>query len=226
MNLNRAIRHKTIARFPFTTCNSLPTLLPFPYMQITSAKFLRGMVGPIDILTDGTPQVAFIGRSNAGKSSLLNSLCKSKKLAITSKTPGRTKEINVFLINGSHYFMDLPGYGYAKASGETIQKLGKLINWYLFRSNTDPLVVVLIDAVVGPTKDDIAMLKDLMEDKKRIIVVANKIDKIKSSKYQTRLRELKKELNGFIIVPYSSKTGAGVQELAELVLDTKEETTD
>ena len=81
------------------------------------------MVGPIDILTDGTPQVAFIGRSNAGKSSLLNSLCKSKKLAITSKTPGRTREINVFLVNGTHYFMDLPGYGYAKASGETIQKL-------------------------------------------------------------------------------------------------------
>ena len=184
------------------------------------------MVGPIDILTDGTPQVAFIGRSNAGKSSLLNSLCKSKKLAITSKTPGRTKEINVFLVNGTHYFMDLPGYGYAKASGATIQKLGQLISWYLFKSEADPLVVVLIDAVVGPTKDDIAMLEDLMEDKKRIIVVANKIDKIKSSKYQTRLRELKKELNGFIIVPYSSKTGVGVQELAELVLDTEEEAAD
>jgi len=184
------------------------------------------MVGPADLLHDGTPQVAFIGRSNAGKSSLLNSLTNQKKLAITSKTPGRTKEINVFLINGTHYFMDLPGYGYAKASGETIQKLGQLISWYLFKSEADPLVVVLIDAVVGPTKDDLAMLQDLMDDQKRIVVVVNKIDKIKSSKYQTRIRELKKELNGFVIVPYSSKTGAGVQELTELVLDTYKEPAD
>lgn len=188
-------------------------------MTITSAKFVTGLVGPADIMTDGTPQVAFIGRSNAGKSSLLNSLTKTKKLAITSKTPGRTKEINVFLINGTHYFMDLPGYGYAKASGATLQKLGELISWYLFRSEADPVVVVLIDAVVGPTKDDLAMLQDLMDDKKRIVVVANKIDKIKSSKYQNRIRELKRELNGFIIVPYSSKTGAGVEELAQIVLE-------
>jgi GTP-binding protein len=188
-------------------------------MTITSAKFVTGLVGPADIMTDGTPQVAFIGRSNAGKSSLLNSLTKTKKLAITSKTPGRTKEINVFLINGTHYFMDLPGYGYAKASGATLQKLGELISWYLFRSEADPVVVVLIDAVVGPTKDDLAMLQDLMDDKKRIVVVANKIDKIKSSKYQNRIRELKRALNGFIIIPYSSKTGAGVEELTQIVLE-------
>jgi GTP-binding protein len=194
-------------------------------MTITSAKFVTGLVGPADIMTDGTPQVAFIGRSNAGKSSLLNSLTKTKKLAITSKTPGRTKEINVFLINGTHYFMDLPGYGYAKASGATLQKLGELISWYLFRSEADPVVVVLIDAVVGPTKDDLAMLQDLMDDKKRIVVVANKIDKIKSSKYQNRIRELKRALNGFIIIPYSSKTGAGVEELTQIVLAPELDTT-
>jgi GTP-binding protein len=194
-------------------------------MQIKTASFLRGMVGPIDILTDGTPQVAFIGRSNAGKSSLLNSLTKTKKLAITSKTPGRTKEINVFLVNGTHYFMDLPGYGYAKASGATIEKLGALISWYLFRSDADPTVVVLIDAFVGPTKDDMAMLQDLMDDKKRIVIVANKIDKVKSSKYQTRIRELRRELNGFTIIPYSSKTGAGVQELTDIVMEVETETT-
>ena len=101
-------------------------------MKITSAKFVKGVVGPDEALRDGTPQIAFIGRSNAGKSSLLNSLTNSKKLAITSKTPGRTKEINVFLINGTHYFMDLPGYGYARAGGDTLQKLSDLIFWYLF----------------------------------------------------------------------------------------------
>lgn len=189
-------------------------------MQITSAKFVQGIVGPTDILHDGTPQVAFIGRSNAGKSTLLNSLTNQKKLAIASKTPGRTKEINVFLINHSHYFMDLPGYGYAKASGESIKQLGELISWYLFSSNTDPLVVVLVDSVVGPTKDDWAMLHDLMDDKKRIVVVLNKIDKIKPSKRPNRIKELQQELNGFVLVPYSSKTGAGKQELTELVLET------
>ena len=115
--------------------------------------------------------------------------------------------------------MDLPGYGYAKASGETIKKLGELISWYLFQSKADPVVVVLIDAVVGPTKDDFAMLQDLMDDKKRIVVVANKIDKIKSSKYHNRMKELKQELNGFTLIPYSSKTGAGIQELTDIVLE-------
>lgn len=187
-------------------------------MQIASAKFLQGLVGPADILHNGTPQVAFIGRSNAGKSTLLNSLTNQKKLAIASKTPGRTKEINVFLINNSHYFMDLPGYGYAKASGETLQQLGELIAWYLFTSKTDPLVVVLVDSVVGPTKDDWAMLQDLMDDKKRIVVVLNKIDKIKPSKRHNRIKELEQELNGFTLVPYSSKTGTGKQELTDIIL--------
>ncbi len=192
-------------------------------MQITSAKFLQGLVGPADILHNGTPQVAFIGRSNAGKSTLLNSLTNQKKLAIASKTPGRTKEINVFLINNSHYFMDLPGYGYAKASGETLQQLSELISWYLFKSKADPLVVVLIDSVVGPTKDDWAMLQDLMDEKKRIVIVLNKIDKIKPSKRPNRIKELQRELNGFVLVPYSSKTGTGKQELLDIILETGEE---
>ena len=95
-------------------------------MNITSAKFIKGVVGSDAILEDGTPQIAFIGRSNAGKSSLLNSLTNSKKLAITSDTPGRTREINVFLINDSHYFIDLPGYGYAQAGARTLDKLGAI----------------------------------------------------------------------------------------------------
>ena len=182
-------------------------------MEITSAQFVQGIVGPSDILHNDTPQIAFVGRSNAGKSSLLNSLTGKNKLAITSKTPGRTKEINLFNINNTHYFLDLPGYGYARASGETKQKLGELIAWYLFESNTDPTVVLLVDAVVGPTKDDLNMLQDLMDDKKRIVVVANKIDKIKPSKLHKRLKELTQEFNGFRLIPYSSLTGVGKDEL-------------
>ncbi len=187
-------------------------------MKITSAKFIKGVVGPNDVLTDGTPQIAFIGRSNAGKSSLLNSLTNSKKLAITSKTPGRTKEINVFLINSSHYFMDLPGYGYAKAGGETLEKLSDLIFWYLFESECNPKVVLLIDSVVGPTVDDLAVLRELENTGKEIVVVLNKVDKIKKSQYINQLQKLSKQLPGHKLFPYSSKTKTGIQELTDELL--------
>lgn len=182
-------------------------------MKITSAKFIKGVVGDDDILYNETPQIAFIGRSNAGKSSLLNSITRSKKLAITSKTPGRTKEINVFLVNETHYFMDLPGYGYARAGGDTLEKLSELIYWYLFESEVCPRVVILIDSVVGPTDDDLGMIKALEETGQDIVVVANKVDKIKKSQYKNRIAELEKLIPGHKLFPYSSKSGRGVDEL-------------
>lgn len=187
-------------------------------MKITSAKFITGVVGPNDALNNNTPQIAFIGRSNAGKSSLLNSITNSKKLAITSKTPGRTKEINVFLINNTHYFMDLPGYGYAKASGEALKKLGDLIYWYLFESQYDPKVVMLIDSVVGPTEDDLEMLNELENQGKEIVVVANKVDKIKKSQYRNQLNKLSQQIRGHKLFPYSSTKKIGIQELTDELL--------
>ncbi|MCA9357174.1 ribosome biogenesis GTP-binding protein YsxC [Candidatus Nomurabacteria bacterium] len=187
-------------------------------MKITSAKFITGLVGDNELLRNGTPQIAFIGRSNAGKSSLLNSLTNSKKLAITSKTPGRTKEINVFLINNTHYFMDLPGYGFAKAGAQTLEKLSSLIFWYLFESKNNPKVVILIDAFVGPTIDDLAVLKELEETGKEIVVVVNKVDKIKSSQYQNQLKKLDEQLPGHKLFPYSSTKKIGIDELRNELL--------
>mgnify|MGYP000725280275 CR=1 FL=1 len=189
-------------------------------MRITSARFIKGIVGPDPLLENDTPQIAFIGRSNAGKSSLLNSLTNSKKLAITSNTPGRTKEINVFLVNQSHYFMDLPGYGYAKASGAELKKLGDLIYWYLFESNYHPRVVLLIDSVVGPTADDLEILHELERTGAEIVVVANKVDKIKKSHYLNHMKKLQEQLPGHQLFPYSSKAKIGVEELrAELLVE-------
>jgi len=179
---------------------------------------MKGVVGDNDILLDGTPQIAFIGRSNAGKSSLLNSLTGSKKLAITSKTPGRTKEINVFLINDTHYFMDLPGYGFAKAGGATLEKLSDLIFWYLFESSNNPTVVLLIDSVVGPTDNDLYVLRELEHTGKEIVVVANKVDKIKKSQYKKQLEKLSKQIPGHKLFPYSSKTKTGIEELSDKLL--------
>lgn len=187
-------------------------------MKITSAVFVKGVMGDDTILEDGTPQVAFIGRSNAGKSSLINSLTGQKKLAITSSTPGRTKELNVFKINGTHYFIDLPGYGYAKTGGKALEKLNKLIVWYLLQSKHTPTVVLLIDSYVGPTADDLATLKELERTGKDIVVVANKVDKIKKSHYLTHMRKLQEKIQGHKLHPYSSETKVGIEELRELLL--------
>lgn len=187
-------------------------------MKMTSAVFIKGVMGNDAVLEDGTPQVAFIGRSNAGKSSLINSLTGKPKLAVTSSTPGRTKELNIFKVNGTHYFIDLPGYGYAKTGGQALEKLNKLIVWYLLESKHMPKVVLLIDANVGPTKDDLSTLKELERTGKEIVVVANKVDKIQKSHYLNHLKKLQEKVSGHKLFPYSSVTKVGVDELrAELL---------
>jgi GTP-binding protein len=187
-------------------------------MNINSVKFIKGVVGPDDVLKNGTPQIAFIGRSNAGKSSLLNSLTGKKKMAITSKTPGRTKEINVFLVNDNCYFLDLPGYGYARAGSETLHKLSELIFWYLLDVDYGQKVVMLVDSVVGPTANDFEVLRELEKAGRDIVIVLNKVDKIKKSQYRNQLKKLKDQLQGHKLFPYSSKTKVGVQELTDEIL--------
>ena len=187
-------------------------------MKITSAIFIRGIKGDNAILESRLPQIAFIGRSNAGKSSLINSLTGVKNLAISSKTPGRTQEINVFLINGTHHFLDLPGYGYTKTKVEIFQKLGKLIYWFLFNSGYSPTVVLLIDSEIGPTADDLEMLHELEKAGRDIVVVLNKVDKIKKSQYRNQLDKLSKQIVGHELFPYSSKTKVGIVELSRRLL--------
>jgi GTP-binding protein len=192
-------------------------------MKITSTKFIKGVVGPDPILENGTPQIAFIGRSNAGKSSLLNSLTGVKKLAVTSKTPGRTREINVFLINDSHYFLDLPGYGYARAGAQMLEKLSELIFWYLLDVDYDQKIVLLIDSVVGPTANDLEVLRELEKAGRDIVIVLNKVDKIKKSQYRNQMKKLGDQLQGHKLFPYSSQTKVGVAELAAELLQTEPE---
>ncbi len=179
---------------------------------------MKGVMGDDAVLDDGTPQIAFIGRSNAGKSSLINSLTKKADLAVTSSTPGRTKQINVFSINKTHYFVDLPGYGYAKTGGRSLEKLNKLIVWYLLESQHNPKVVLLIDAEVGHTANDLETLKELERTGKEIVVVANKVDKIKKSQYLNQMKKLEQQLRGHKLFPYSSKTKVGIDELTDELL--------
>ena len=139
-------------------------------MKITSTKFIKGLVGDDEILADGIPQIAFIGRSNVGKSSLINALTKSS-VSRTSSFPGRTQEINIFLVNNSFYLVDLPGYGFARASGLGREKIGGLIDSYLFNSiYNQKKVVLIIDANVGMTDKDILMLNELVKFNKNFII--------------------------------------------------------
>lgn len=183
-------------------------------LNIKSAQFVKGIVGLDPILNDSKYQVAFIGRSNVGKSSIINSLTNQKKLAKTSSLPGRTREINLFLINNSFYLVDLPGYGYAKLPEEMRFKIENLINWYLFLSGyKQKKVFLIIDAKVGPTKDDLEIFQALKEYDKNVLVIANKIDKLKGSEKEKQLKKIKELFVGYKIISYSAKNNIGTQEL-------------
>lgn len=181
---------------------------------------MRGVKGTNDILEDGVPQVAIIGRSNVGKSTIINSLTGQKILARTSDFPGFTQEINVYWINRSVYLLDLPGYGFAKASRDRKEKLEKLIRWYLFESGYEQKkVLLLVDAFVGVMKDDLEMLSALMQTNKHIVIVANKIDKIPKSKYNEHMQKIRDAVGeAYSIIPYSSTAKIGAEALAKEIL--------
>lgn len=188
-------------------------------MNINSAIFIRGVVGESEILEDKFPQVAFIGRSNVGKSSVINTLTGKKDLAKTSSFPGRTQQINVFLINKAIYLLDLPGYGYAKGSKDHQQGIQQLIYWYFFDSPyVQKKVVLIVDANIGPTETDMQMLHSLKEHDKNVVVVANKIDKIKKSKVASQLKEIASSIGKYKVIPYSAEKKIGMAELAKEIL--------
>jgi GTP-binding protein len=187
-------------------------------MKIKSAKFLRGVTGPDRLLGSHYPQIAFIGRSNVGKSSVINSLTGQKGLAITSSAPGRTQQVNIFFINENFYLVDLPGYGFAKVGKAGMKRIEDLINWYLFLSGyPQKRVVLIIDAKVGVTKDDLEMLAALTESGKDIVIVANKIDKLKKSELNRQMDAIAKAVGGLPVIPYSAEKKLGIKELSEAI---------
>lgn len=189
-------------------------------MNITSAEFIKGIVGDDDLLMNGIPQVAFIGRSNVGKSSVINSLVKSTKLVKSSPKPGLTKVLNVFFINRKYYLIDLPGYGFAQGSHEDRAGLRRLIDWYFFGSDIEQKAVVLIiDAKVGLTDLDREMLEALIRAQKKVVVVVNKIDKLKQGELNKQLKAIGDEVHLFEVIPYSAKERIGVEELSQKVFN-------
>jgi GTP-binding protein len=187
-------------------------------MNIVSAKFIKGIVQDDPIMDDSTPQVAFIGRSNVGKSSLINALTKSTISRISSSA-GSTREINFFIVNKSVYFVDLPGYGFAKASNEERDKLSSLINSYLFNKvYKQKKVVLIIDSNVGMTDNDIEMFNGLVAAQKDIVVALSKIDKLTQSEYHRAITGVQKITRDYKLFPFSSKKNVGITELISEIL--------
>lgn len=175
-------------------------------------------MGSDPILKEKIPQIAFVGRSNVGKSSVINTLVGVKGLAISSSTPGRTLQLNFFDIDGKAYFVDLPGYGYSKTSLKQAEKMRKMIMWYLEQNEHKPdKVVLIIDGNIGPSKFDIEMMELLSENAYNVIVVANKMDKVKASELVKKQRLIIEKLDTENIAYFSTKTKKGKEELLDKI---------
>jgi len=183
--------------------------LSSPIVKIISAEFVKSAFEKKHWTTDGLPEIAFLGRSNVGKSSLLNSLVQRKALARTSNTPGRTQSINFYLINDAFYFVDLPGYGYAKVSKSMRADWGKMAEEYL--SDRDELVlsIQLVDSRHKPSKLDLQLHEWLVFNQKKHIVVATKSDKLSSNELSKQMRVIGEEMPSSKVIAYSSQTGKG-----------------
>ena len=189
-------------------------------LVIKSVEFLGGMA-TVDGWRPppGLPEVAFAGRSNVGKSSVINTLVRRRKTARVSNTPGRTREINFFDVNGAFVLADLPGYGYARISKEARATWRPLIEGYLTGSSALRGVVQMLDARRTPTDDDLHMLDFLAKTQLPTIVVATKVDKLRAAEREQRMKTLALEagIDGDQLIPFSAVTREGRDELAEAV---------
>lgn len=179
-------------------------------MEIHSAVFVKGVIGDNYMQGDTRPQIAFLGRSNVGKSSVINSLLGRTNLARSSSTPGKTTEANFYLVNDRFYVLDFPGFGYAKMSKKERDKVAKRILWYVQYSPVRPqLVVLIIDVQAGITEMDAEMLRTLKSYGHDVIVLANKVDKLNQSKRAKAYNKLREELGPVELLMYSAKTKRG-----------------
>lgn len=178
-------------------------------MKVTSAEFVKSAFERSHWTSDGLPEISFLGRSNVGKSSLLNSLLNRKGLARTSNTPGRTQSINFFLVNERFYFTDLPGYGYAKVSKSMRADWGKMAEQYLTGRVELALSIQLVDSRHSPTELDLQLNEWLAINNKPRLIVATKADKLSNNELSKSIGKIEKALPGARIIGFSAKTGRG-----------------
>ncbi|MCX7011519.1 MAG: ribosome biogenesis GTP-binding protein YihA/YsxC [Candidatus Sumerlaeota bacterium] len=187
---------------------------------IKSAEFVKSAVSPQGLIRDGLPQVAFAGRSNVGKSSLLNTLVNRRGLARTSGTPGRTREVNYFLINGAFYFVDLPGYGYAKVSRSVSEAWKPLIESYIRDNAALRVMIVILDARRVPGAEDLQLIEWLEAANVPYLPILTKRDKLTLAQFREQERKVRAALglpDDAELAVFSAKTRLGREPLLNMI---------
>ena len=191
-------------------------------MDYIDAKFLTTAVNPEQYPDTFVPEIAFVGRSNVGKSSLINCITNRSKLARTSSSPGKTATINFYEIAGKYRLVDLPGYGYAKVSKSEQERWAKMIDTYLSNRYNLIQVVQLVDARHKPTRDDITMIEWIRSFGYKPVIIATKLDKLKKSQIEGNLTDIYNTLaldDDSILFPFSSETREGKDEVLDFIED-------
>jgi len=182
-------------------------------MKVTSTEFIKSAFKEDDWPIDTRPEIAFLGRSNVGKSSLINSLLATRGLARTSSTPGRTQSLNFFLISERFWFVDLPGFGYAKVPKNIKSTWGEMATSYLAKRSQLVLSIQIVDSRHEPTKLDLQLHEWLQHNDKPLLTVATKSDKLSNNELRKNLERIARALNDDSVVAYSAKTGRGRDEI-------------
>lgn len=192
-------------------------------MNLHNAEFIRSAASLEACPRDGLPQIAFAGRSNVGKSSVINRLLQRKNFARVGEAPGKTTHINFFRIDEQLYLVDLPGYGYAKVPKAEKERWAKLIESYFAAPDFITLGVLIVDARHKPTENDVTMARWFQETGRPYVVVANKLDKLKKSQIEPSLAQIRTTLalgDEVEIIPFSAEKGEGRERLLERILET------
>jgi GTP-binding protein len=187
-------------------------------LKIIQAEFVAGATAPAQFPRESLPEVAFAGRSNVGKSTLINGLLKRRGLARTSSTPGRTQQINFFRINQKFLFVDLPGYGYARVSQAVKDSWMDLIRSYLKQRERLVQVILIVDTRIGPTPLDLQLLEWLQFNRLPFIVVSTKADKLSKGELHKSIRHAESLSQGARVVPYSAVNNLGHEQLWSILI--------
>jgi GTP-binding protein len=190
-------------------------------MTIQFARFVKGIRGTDDVLYDGIPQIVFAGRSNVGKSSLINSLVGRKSLARSSSNPGKTVNLDFFLVNEDFYFVDLPGYGYANVGAKRKEDIRKMVHWYFTGSEVKhSLVILILDIKVGITDFDRDMISTCQNQNIPFVIIANKVDKLKMGEQEKLVKPIIDQSKGAVnVIPYSTFSGVGKDTLLKTIFE-------
>lgn len=189
-------------------------------MNLHNVEFLISAAATKDFPKNRLPEIAFAGKSNVGKSSVINRLLNRKNFARVGEKPGKTIHVNYFTIDKKCYFVDLPGYGYAKVSQSEKERWGKLMESYFAADRID-LGILIVDARHAPTNNDITMARWFLDSTCPFVVVANKLDKVKKSQLAGNLSTIREDLElpeACPIIPFSAEKGDGKDELLKLIL--------